>query len=329
MLEVNFSPLFIGEITSTSTEAPSRIANSIISVPSSSGKSLQPLGSAFIFSVIQAATKRVFRKLHFCKKSGEVCEICVVGLPKTAVVCYVHGCRVKHFKIHRHSNFETRTLRTEHGRELDLEDSLLNHRAYIDHGLTYTGNQPGSDIDPHKLITRRQIDKSGRNGPSHHVLDQQRIGGELHDVIGPWTVSRIFEVNRIACLGSGDEQVQFTAQREPCRFQPDTEPALAFGQVVSAQRPARLQSVELYLRFPTPLHLHRHLPRDRHHRVVKHNPLAVLPLLQIMNAKGVKANTVEDCAGHDEHHGSSPGSATGSCKARRLPRSEDTCCNAS
>src|SRR5579884_1837730 len=92
----------------------------IISVPSSSGKSLQPLGSAFIFSVIQAATKRVFRKLHFCKKSGEVCEICVVGLPKTAVVCYVHGCRVKHFKIHRHSNFETRTLRTEHGRELDL-----------------------------------------------------------------------------------------------------------------------------------------------------------------------------------------------------------------
>jgi hypothetical protein len=67
-------PLFIGESSSTADDR-SRGRGAAVSVPSSSGKALQPLNSTPVFSAIQATTATNSRRPQIGKKPRSVCEI--------------------------------------------------------------------------------------------------------------------------------------------------------------------------------------------------------------------------------------------------------------
>ena len=71
--ERNFSPLFIGEVSSTELQHRHPVGRAI-SVPSSSGKSLQQLVSRPVFSKICGWQAEILRKPPTCRKYREVCE---------------------------------------------------------------------------------------------------------------------------------------------------------------------------------------------------------------------------------------------------------------
>src|SRR5579883_2487513 len=65
---LNFSPLFIGEITSTLLRDPVYLEGWHISVPSSSGKSLQPARQRFYFQCDTSSHKESVSQTSFLQK---------------------------------------------------------------------------------------------------------------------------------------------------------------------------------------------------------------------------------------------------------------------
>src|SRR5579875_562397 len=65
---LNFSPLFIGEITSTWPLLNRRTQRLLISVPSSSGKSLQPARQRFYFQCDTSSHKESVSQTSFLQK---------------------------------------------------------------------------------------------------------------------------------------------------------------------------------------------------------------------------------------------------------------------